>query len=189
MTGIIIDKEVDAGDTVMPGQILVTLYDPTRLQLVASVRESLTQRLTVGQDVDVTIEALGRTCTGQVSEIVPQSAAATRAFDVKVTGACPPGVYSGMFGRLLIPLDDEEVVLVPRAAVRRVGQLDIVDVADGDRLLRRAVELGRAFGDEVEVLAGLRPGERVALAPGTDAPGTERTGSASTIGPRSGSLG
>ena len=38
---------VNVGDTVMPGQVLATLYDPTHMQLVASVREMLTQRLKV----------------------------------------------------------------------------------------------------------------------------------------------
>ncbi|MHC5001586.1 MAG: efflux RND transporter periplasmic adaptor subunit [Planctomycetota bacterium] len=166
MDGVVIDKQVEVGDTVVPGQALVTLYDPTRMQLVASVRESLTERLEVGQTIGVAIEALGKTCEGTVSEIVPEAAAASRAFTVKVTGPCPAGVYSGMFGRLLIPLDDERVLLIPRAAVRQVGQLHVVDVADGDRLRRRVVELGRAFGDEVEVLAGLRAGERIAAPAG-----------------------
>ncbi len=45
LTGIVIDKRVEVGDTVSPGQILMTMYDPTRLQLVATVRESLALRL------------------------------------------------------------------------------------------------------------------------------------------------
>jgi RND family efflux transporter MFP subunit len=160
--GVIIDKQVEVGDTVIPGQVLLTLFDPTRMQLVATVRESLTERLSVGQSVSVTVEALGKSCPGTVSEIVPEAETASRAFTVKVTGPCPSGVYSGMFGRLLVPLDDEAVVLIPAAAVRRVGQLDVVEVAHDDVLRRRVVELGRTFGDEVEVLSGLRPGERIA---------------------------
>ncbi len=39
--GTVIDKKVDVGDMVTPGQMLVTLFDPKRMQLVASVRESL----------------------------------------------------------------------------------------------------------------------------------------------------
>jgi len=170
--GRVIDKRVEVGDTVSPGQPLLTLYDPTRMQLVARVRESLARRLAVDQTIPVQIDALKLTCHGRISEIVPEAEAASRTFSVKVTGPCPEGIYSGMFGRLLIPLDDEEVLLIPRAAVRRVGQLDLVDVAEPPQqpraLRRRAVRLGRDFGDDVEVLAGLRPGERVAIlaAPG-----------------------
>ena len=163
ITGVVVDKRIEAGDMVTPGQALLTLYDPTRMQLVASVRESLTRRLAVGQSISVQIDALQRKCTGLVSEIVPEAESASRTFSVKVTGPCPPGIYSGMFGRLLIPLDDEEVLVVPSAAVRRVGQLTIVDVADNDELYRRAVQLGRTFGDQVEVLSGLQVGERLAF--------------------------
>jgi membrane fusion protein (multidrug efflux system) len=183
--GVVVDKHVDVGDTASPGQVLVTLYDPTRMQLIARVRESLAHRLAVGQDIGVQIETLAKTCSGRISEIVPEAESASRTFSVKVTGPCPPGVYSGMFGRLLIPLADEEVLLIPQPAVRRIGQLDIVEDADPPqpgqapaqrRLWRRAVRLGRTFGDEVEVLAGLVAGEEVAVpaasAPPTSAPTT-----------------
>ncbi len=164
LDGIVVDKLVEEGDTVTPGQLLLTLYDPTRMQLVASVRESLTRRLRVGQSLEVQVDALGKTCQGRVSEIVPEAHSASRTFSVKVTGPCPAGIYSGMFGRLLIPLDEEEVLVVPASAVRRVGQLDLVDVADGSVLRRRLVRLGRSYGDDVEVLSGLRAGEQVVVA-------------------------
>ena len=176
--GTVVDKRVEAGDTAAPGQVLVTLYDPDRMQLVARVRESLAQRLQVGQEIGVRIDALTKTCAGSVSEIVPEAETASRSFSVKVTGPCPPGVYSGMFGRLLIPLDDEEVLLIPRQAVRHIGQLDVVDVAEaaGDQrvLRRRSVQLGRGFDEDVEVLAGLKAGEQVAL-PLTQTPTGERS--------------
>lgn len=167
MDGKVVDKLVEVGDTARPGQTLLTLYDPTRMQLVANVRESLTQRLGVGQMIGVQIDAIAKTCAGQISEIVPQAEAASRTFAVKVTGPCPPGVYSGMFGRLLIPLDEQDVLVIPRAAVRRVGQLDTIDVAEptpqGPVLRRRVVQLGKPYDDEVEVLSGLRADEQVAV--------------------------
>ncbi len=163
ITGVVVDKNVEVGDTITPGRVLLTLYDPTRMQLVASVRESLTRRLAVGQIVEVHVDALNKTCQGRVSEIVPEAESASRSFSVKVTGPCPPGIYSGMFGRLLLPLDEEDVLVVPRAALRRIGQLDVLEVADGHVLRRRAVQLGRTFDEDVEILSGLRMGERVAL--------------------------
>lgn len=163
IAGMVIDKRMEVGDTATPGQVLLTLYDPTRMQLVASVRESLTQRLSVGQAIGVRVDALQKTCQGRISEIVPEADSASRSFSVKVTGPCPPGIYSGMFGRLLIPLDDETVVVIPQSAVRRVGQLSVVDVADGEVLRRRAVQPGRFFNEDVQILSGLREGERVAL--------------------------
>jgi membrane fusion protein, multidrug efflux system len=161
--GTVIDKRVDVGDMVTPGQMLVTLYDPARMQLVASVRESLTRQLKVGQDIGVQIEGLNKQCSGTISEIVPEAQSASRAFQVKVTGPCPPGIYSGMFGRILIPLQEEKVLVVPQRAVRKIGQLELVDVVEDGRPARRSIRTGRAFGDDVEVLSGLRAGEQVVV--------------------------
>ncbi len=163
IAGAVIDKKVNVGDMVTPGQVLLTLFDPTHMQLVASVRESLTRCLAVGQTVDVEIDAIHRRCPGKISEIVPEAEAASRTFSVKVTGPCPPGIYSGMFGRLLIPLEEEDVLVIPRGCVRRIGQMEIVQTANNGSSQRRAVQLGRNFGDDVEVLSGLSEGERVEL--------------------------
>src|SRR5262249_2946910 len=149
--GIVIDKRIAAGDTVTAGQTLVTLFDPLRMQLVASVRESLAHRLKVGQPIEVQIEDFNKQCTGTISEIVPEAESSSRAFQVKVTGPCPEGIYSGMFGRIRIPLDEEQVLVIPRQAVQSVGQLNLVNVPAHGVFSRRAVRLGRTIGDDVEV--------------------------------------
>jgi RND family efflux transporter MFP subunit len=168
LTGIVIDKKVDVGDMVTPGQILATLFDPKRMQLVASVRESLTRQLLVGQEIGVQVEGLGKQCSGTVSEIVPEAQSSSRTFQVKVTGPCPEGIYSGMFGRILIPLEEEEVLVVPRRAVRKVGQLELVQVAEQGAANRRAIRTGRTLENDVEVLSGLREGEQVVVSTATE---------------------
>ena len=85
--GVVIDKRVEVGDTATPDQILLTLYDAIRMQLVASVRESLTGRLQVGQTIGVNIETIGHACEGRGTEIVPETEAASITFLVKVTGS------------------------------------------------------------------------------------------------------
>ncbi len=163
INGIVIDKKVDVGDMVTPGQTLVTLFDPKRMQLVASVRESLAHELSVGQDIGVYVEGLGKHCSGTVSEIVPQAESASRAFEVKVTGPCPPGIYSGMFGRILIPLDQEQVLAIPKEAVRSVGQLELVQVVHDGHPSRRAIRTGREIDGQLEVLSGLREAEQIVV--------------------------
>lgn len=169
MSGRIIDKKVNAGDTVSPGQMLVAMYDPSHMQMVATVRESLALRLQVGQELPARLDTLGYKCRATVSEIVPEAQAESRSFQVKVTGPCPPHVYSGMFGRIFIPLEDEDVLIVPPEAVRRVGQLDEVDVAENESVSRRAVQLGRTLDQGFEVLSGLKEGEKVVLQKGASA--------------------
>jgi membrane fusion protein (multidrug efflux system) len=174
ISGIVVDKLAEAGDTVTPGAVLVKLYDQKRMQLVASVRESLTHSLEVGKGIAVEIDSLNLHCQGTVSEIVPEAESASRTFTVKVTGPCPKGVYPNMFGRLLVPLGEEEVIVVPVEAVRRIGQLTVVDVVEGEHVRRRSVQLGRLIQGRYEVLSGLREGDKVAVdEPPTSAPGEE----------------
>jgi RND family efflux transporter MFP subunit len=167
LSGTVVDKQVNVGDIVRPGDPLFTLYDPSRLQLVGSVREALAARIRVGQAVEIQLASLGESCDAEVTEIVPEADATSRSFSVKAAWSCGPHAYKGMFGRLLIPLALEDVLVVPRSAVTRVGQLDLVDVAVKGQLFRRIVQLGRPSEDgaTVQVLSGLREGEEVALAP------------------------
>lgn len=173
LTGIVVDKFVEPGDTASPGQVLLTLYEPDRMQLVATVRESLAQQLQVGDEIHARLDALGHECLATVREVVPEAEAASRSFTVKVTGPCPPGIYSGMFGRIFIPLADEQVLVVPREAVSHVGQLSLVDVVEDSGVRRRSVQLGRELPEGDEVLSGLRAGEKVVLPP-TESPREDR---------------
>ena len=162
-SGIVVDKAVNPGDTVIPGQTLLTIYEPGNMQLVANVRESLALNLHVGQSITAKLESLEYECEATISEVVPKADASSHSFEVKATGPCPPGIYAGMFGRLYIPLADEKVILIPSSSVQRVGQLTMVQIAEGDKIARRSIQTGRVFNDYVEVLSGLVPGERVVL--------------------------
>jgi RND family efflux transporter MFP subunit len=162
ITGIVVDKQINQGDIVQPGQPICTIYDPTRLQLVAVVREELAGRLRIGQTVDVTLDSLGKECQGTVAEIVPTAQAQSRSFEVKVTGPCQPGIVTGMFGRLHVPIDTVAELRVPKTAVQRIGQLDFVGVVTAaGTMQRRFVRTGRSDGDSVEILSGLAAGEVV----------------------------
>lgn len=166
--GVVADRYTDPGDVAAPGKVLMVLYDPTELELHALVPESLAPDVRAGQRVRVLIEAAGVTdAAGTVREVVPQAQQASRSVLVKI--ALPPlpsgkPLLPGMFGRVGIPVGTVERLFVPRAAVAHVGQLDLVEVVGPDGTLnRRFVRLGADRGDGVEVLAGLRAGERVAL--------------------------
>lgn len=155
MSGTVIDKRVEAGDMVSPGQVMLTLFDPTHMQMVASVRESLALKLKPGQMLPTHLDALNLDCEATISELVPEADIATRSFTVKVIGPCPPGAYSGMFGRLMLPQGEEEILVIPAAAIQRVGQLTMVDVVKDSTSSRRNVRIGRTIDSDVEVLAGL----------------------------------
>jgi multidrug efflux pump subunit AcrA (membrane-fusion protein) len=70
----------------------------------------------------------------------------------------------GMYGRIEVPVGTADRLWLPRAAVRQVGQLDLVDVANPDGTLsRRFVRVGTEVGGKSEILSGLASGDQVAL--------------------------
>jgi hypothetical protein len=88
-----------------------------------------------------------------------------------VVGPCPAGIYAGMFGRLLIPLGMEKLILIPQSAIVRVGQLELVQMVETHMMLgkaikrnaRRSIQTGRHFDEMVEVLSGLNASDQILL--------------------------
>jgi RND family efflux transporter MFP subunit len=168
VSGRVIDRLAEPGDTAAPGVPLLRIYDPATLRIEAPVRESLAVTLRTSQRIRVEIDALGRSFEGVIDEIVPFAEPGARTLLVKVRLPQDPALLAGMFGRIEVPAGDTSRLLVPAAAVERVGQLEFVTVLRGDGAAeRRLVTTGRAAGaGELEVLSGLAEGERVLLPEG-----------------------
>lgn len=173
VAGVVIDRLAEPGDVATPGKPLLTMYEEGRLWLEAAVPEDLLAGFRVGQPRAVRIDATGAAVQGRVAEIVPSSDPQSRAVAVRIRLERTEGIVPGMFGRLEIPLARERVLVIPEAAVIRAGQLTMVDVVDGGRLLRRTVQLGRRVNGRYEVLSGLSEGERVALGATSPAGGAQ----------------
>ena len=164
-TGIVIDKLADAGDLAIPGKTLLTMYEPQRLWLEASVREQEAPLLRIGSAYTVRIDATGETMTGKLAEIVPSADPVSRTVIARILLAHTDGLYPGMFGRLLIPVREARRLLIPESAVIRIGQLRMVDVITGGQVKRRSIQVGEHIGAQVEVLSGLSDGEKIAIFP------------------------
>jgi len=169
--GEVAQRMADPGDLAIPGKTLLSLQTSGSLRLEAMVRESLIGRVKIGQVLPVVIEALegGAPIQGTVDEIEPLADPVTRSFLVKARLPERPGLYPGMFGRLLIPLGEREGVLAPEAAVTRVGQLETVRVKAGDTWQTVYVRTGAVHGDKVEILSGLSGGEELGIGIETEA--------------------
>ena len=165
--GEVARRDVESGDLAVPGTALLYLQTSGSLRLEAQVRESLINRVRPGTELGVEIGALGESVKGVVEEIVPSGDPRTRTFLVKIGLPAMPGVYPGMFGRLLVPMDEHEVVVVPAIAIRRSGQIETVDVLDdaGSKEVWRSVfvKSGRKRGGMMEILSGLKGGEVIGL--------------------------
>ena len=55
------------------------------------------------------------------------------------------------------------MLVISDRAVQHVGQLQLVEVVQGDRVMRRSIRTGRRLAEDVEVLSGLREGEQVVV--------------------------
>ncbi|WP_338668727.1 efflux RND transporter periplasmic adaptor subunit [Pseudodesulfovibrio methanolicus] len=165
--GEVAKRLVEPGDLAFPNKALLILHTSGAMHLEAMVREALIGRIRLGDSLSVVITALSdkTPLTGVVQEIEPLADPVTRSFLVKVRLPDRPGLYPGMFGRLLIPLGERETVLVPREAVRHVGQLETVMVKGDGTWQPVYVRTGRTVNGKVEILSGLSGGETVGLSP------------------------
>lgn len=160
--GIVTARKVEPGDLAHPGKPLFTLQAEGPLRLVARVPESLAGRITLGDSVEVGIDARDESFQGEVVEVVPVADPFSRKFTVKIQLPENPGLLPGMFGRAEIPLGTESILCLPKDRLTQRGQLWMTRVQSGDRSFPRLVRLGRTLGCGVEILSGLKPGEVLA---------------------------
>jgi RND family efflux transporter MFP subunit len=99
----------------------------------------------------------------EVSEIEPSADAASRTFRVRLDLPEGAGVRAGMFGRVTLPAGESERLTVPALAVERRGQMELVWVVEDGRAALRLIRTGRSWGEDTEVLSGLKAGERVVV--------------------------
>jgi RND family efflux transporter MFP subunit len=161
--GIVAEKLCDVGDLTSPGKPLFVVEKPTEFRLETQVPERLAGAATVGKRLDVTVDATGEKCTGAIGEVVPTADPTTRSFLVKIDLQCKAPLRSGMFGRALLPVGERHALFAPKNAVHERGQLTFVFVVGDGRAHMRLVKTGKGSADSVEVLSGLRPGERIAV--------------------------
>jgi multidrug efflux pump subunit AcrA (membrane-fusion protein) len=133
------------------------------LRLEAIISEAHIQKVYPGTRLKGTIGALSLSFETTVEELVPAGDPSTRTFLVKTSLPSDERIFPGMFGRLMVPLDEIAVVTVPVQAVTKVGQLETVLARTDGNWKRVLVKTGRIWADRVEILSGLTGSETVAL--------------------------
>lgn len=161
--GEVLKRLVEPGDLAVPGKPLLILQTAGTLRLEAYVREGLISKVTPGSEFQVMIGTNGKTFPAKVEEIVPYADPQSRTFLVKASLPQIEGIYPGMFGKLLIPVQELEVVMIPETAIRRVGQLELVQVKINNQWKTRMVKTGQKIGEKVEILSGLSGNEMIGI--------------------------
>ena len=167
INGIVVSRQADVGYMASPGTPLLTIESGNDYRLEASVQESQINRIHLGDQVRVRIDALGpEELTGIVVEIVPASDPASRTYVVKVSIPAPTGnqqiIRSGLYGKAHFVTGRTQAITIPQKAVVEHGQLTSVYVVDQSGIARmRLVRTGKTYADRVEVLSGLKEGEQI----------------------------
>jgi HlyD family secretion protein len=162
VAGRLTDMDIKLGEIRNRGQRLGQIVADTGFKLQAQIDEYYLDRVRPGQTGDVTIE--DRQVPVRVTRVDPQVKNATFQVDLAFEGAMPRGLLPGqaLEGRLTLGGDRPALILPAGAFLERTGG-DWVMVADagGSHADRRRVKVGRRSAEQVEVLSGLKPGERV----------------------------
>lgn len=163
--GIVSQRHVQVGETVRPGQPLMSGLSLDQLRVSVDVPQSMIDPVRkIGRAV---VYANGKEIPGQSLTFFPVADAATNTFRVRVN--LPAGsatLYPGSFVKVGFVVGETERLLVPLAAVVHRSELTAVYVVDDhDHVVLRQIRTGRVHGDRVEVLAGLAAGEIVATDP------------------------
>jgi RND family efflux transporter MFP subunit len=169
--GVVIRREAEPGDLAQLGKALFVVADTSALRVTADIDERDAGRLSAGLAALVRSDAFpGQRFDATVASITPQGDATARVFRARLRLDPDTVLKPGMTVEANIILTTREnAVLAPAGAVKD----NIAWVVEGGRALQRSVKAGAADAERVEIVSGLKSGERVILNP----PETLRDGS------------
>jgi multidrug efflux pump subunit AcrA (membrane-fusion protein) len=156
-------RQVDPGSAIFPGGPLLVLESTADPQILAGIPTDQSQYLRTGLEVliyDESDSASPR--TGRVSEIVPLSDPASHTVQFKVDFPAGSSETPGRFVRVSVPKGTRQALLVPREALRTMGQLTGIFVPDQSSTARlRLVKAAPFDSARFEILSGVMPGEKL----------------------------
>lgn len=161
--GVVTARDAEPGATVVAGQAVLRLADPTQLWVRLRVDQARAAGVAAGQPADIVLRSAGAAAApGRVARVDLQSDAVTEERIVNVVfDPVPQPLYLGELAEVTIRLPAvKNVLTVPRAAVvRHRGERGVWAIADG-RTRFVPVGTGVETPDRIEVVAGLAEGDR-----------------------------
>jgi RND family efflux transporter MFP subunit len=159
MDGKVLRRDGETGEIAEVGQVLFRVGVPKPLQVVAEVNEEDIPRVHVGQAVLFRTDAFtNRRLEGKVRDITPMGDYAAKTFRVKIALPNDIPLEPGMSVEAnIITRKKPHALLIPADAL----QNDTVFVIEGNQVRKRKVIIGIRGTREVEVLSGLKAGERL----------------------------
>jgi RND family efflux transporter MFP subunit len=167
--GFITERSVDPGAMAAPGTALLTIEDATAFRLEVALDEARATHVARGQTADIQVGDAGSsnhwTGAARVSEVARLDPA-SHSFLVKLDLPDGPSLRSGLFGRAHFAGPTRQTLVIPTSAAVRRGQLTLVyTVAADSRAKLQPVSPGAETRERIEILAGIREGDRVITNP------------------------
>lgn len=163
--GVIQERRASPGDFLNEGALIATLVriDPIRLRLEAAEREAAMIQL--GQAVRFRVDGDTNIFTGKIDRLSPSINETNRMLsmeaDIRNTDArLRPGAF--VRGDIVVT-EKAPAVLAPREAVITFAGIEKIFVMENGKAAERRVATGKTYGNEVEIVRGLKPGETVVL--------------------------
>lgn len=163
--GVVTQRHVEVGEAVAPGSPLMSGVSLQQLRVTVDVPQSLVSRIRASGRAAV--HAGDRRIEAKKLTIFPVAAAPSSTFRARLelpddaTGLAP-----GMFVKVGFVVGEVQRLFVPASSLVERSEVTAVYVVGADgRTSMRQVRTGHHFGERVEILAGLEPGERVATDP------------------------
>ena len=161
-TGQLSGFTIQLGQSLQQGERLGQIDSAGGNKLVADVDEFYLGRVQRGQAA--TVDAEGRTYRMRVAKVLPQVRNGQFQVELVFDGAEPQSIQRGQTLQIKLTLgDSSRAVLVPNGAFFNDtgGQWIFVVDRGGNSATRRQIQIGRKNADFIEVLGGLKPGEKV----------------------------
>jgi RND family efflux transporter MFP subunit len=166
-SGVVSARHVEVGETVTPGKPLMTGFDPRDMRVIANIPQYKLAEVKAAGRVSVEIPSLDKWIDATGITVLPAADASTHTIKVRLDLPTDlEGVIPGMFARAHFAMGSARKLVIPASAVVRRSEITAVYVVNQDRVSLRQIRLGTpAARGEVEVLAGLNPGDVIALDP------------------------
>lgn len=165
-SGIVLQRHVQLGETVQPGKPLMTGFSLDELRVVVNVPQRLIVPVRKYRQARVSPPAGGKGIAAEKLVFFPYADPQSNVFRVRVhLPRKTEGFYPGMFVKTAFQVGDASALTVPRQALVQRGEVSGVYVLRDGKVSLRQVRPGRVEAETVEILAGLEPGEQVALEP------------------------
>jgi membrane fusion protein (multidrug efflux system) len=163
--GILGLRQVSLGALVSPGTVITTLDDDRTIKLDFTLPEAALSAVAVGQAIDATSDAWPDVAfEGRIANIDSRVDPETRAIRVRAELPNPDGkLRPGMLLRVQVQLPSRSALVVPELAVQQEAEQSSVFRITGDTVHVVPVQLGTRQHGGVEVLSGLRTGDRVVV--------------------------